>query len=244
MVGVTSLSIPIDAVGFWAERFRAHSVPYEPPFVRGEEEVIAFRTPDGLPLELVGSGEHKPGKPWTDMPVDAEHAISGMRGIRIYANDPGPTEAVLTGVMGLEQVDAPLGNAGETTSPDRTRFRAQDGSLVDIEVRSGGPRGVGGHGTAHHIAFRAEDDAAELQLLDSIQKAGLHASPVMDRNYFHSIYFREPGHVLFEIATDPPGFTVDEPFESLGSSLKLPAQYEPYREQIVAALPPLRIPHR
>lgn len=234
MVGVTSLSIPPDALGFWTERFAKHSVPFETPVKRGDEEVLAFTTPDGLPLELVASADHRPGKPWKDMPIAAEQAISGMRGIRILSTDAKPTEAVVSGVLGFEKV-------GEW---DWSRYRAEDGSLIDVIERPNEARGRSGTGTVHHIAFRAKDDPAQLRLLDKVHEAGLQASPVMDRNYFHSIYFREPGHVLFEIATDPPGFTADESAETLGTALKLPAQYEPYRSQIEAALPKLRIPGR
>jgi glyoxalase family protein len=235
MVGTTSLSIPQNAMGFWAERFGTTHLSFDKPMMRGDEEVLAFETQDGLPMELVASEDHKPGKPWKDMPISEEHAISGMRGVRIFAAEAEATQAVVTGVLGFERGVELDGGA---------RYRAEDGSLIDVLERPKEAWGRGGHGTVHHIAFRAKDDDAQLRLLEKIHQNGLQASPVMDRNYFHSIYFREPGHVLFEIATDPPGFTADESAETLGTALKLPAQYEPYRAQIEATLPKLRIPGR
>jgi len=237
MVGATSLAVPPDSLGFWSERFAKYSVPFGSPLMRGDEEVLAFATPDGLPMELVAADDYKAGKPWADMPIDAENAISGMRGVRIFAADAEPTDKIVTGVLGFDPI-------GEFVEEDASyaRYQAADGSLIDIVERSDFPYGRSGHGTVHHIAFRATDDPAQLRLLDKVHTYGLQASPVMDRNYFHSIYFREPGHVLFEIATDPPGFTVDESPETLGTALKLPAQYEAYRSQIEKTLPRLHVP--
>lgn len=235
MVGVTSLSIPPDSMGFWSDRLQANRVRFEAPETVGDTEVLRFQTPDGLPLELVAAADHRPGKPWKEMPIEEGRAISGMRGITLFEAQAEPTAKVVTDVLGLQ-----LG--GQT---DRSlEFLAPDGSRLQILQDERRSWGSGGHGTVHHIAFRAEDDAAQLGLLEKAVQAGLHASPVMDRNYFHSIYFREPGHVLFEVATDPPGFTVDESAESLGTALKLPPQYEPHRAQIERTLPILRIPGR
>jgi len=239
-VGVTSLSIPQNAVGFWTERFAANKVAHEKPFSRGDEEVIPFKTPDGLPMELVASADHKPGKAWKDMPIAEDHAISGMRSVQLFESDGQKTEAVLTTAMGYEKIDFDP----KIASGKWSRFKATDGTFVDIVERSDTKWGVGGHGTVHHIAFRAKDDDAHARLRQQVENVGLHPTPFIDRNYFHSIYFREPGHVLFEIATDGPGFDYDEPMDVLGTTLKLPAQYEPYRAQIEATLPKLRIPGR
>jgi glyoxalase family protein len=117
------------------------------------------------------------------------------------------------------------------------------GTLVDLRVADSADRGLGGAGTVHHVAWRAADDAAELDVRGRVEALGLHPTPVIDRNYFHSVYFREPGGVLFEIATDPPGFAGDEPVESLGEALKLPPQYEPHRAEIEAVLPTIHLPY-
>src|SRR5579885_2437187 len=235
MVGTTSLSIPRNGMRFWSDRLTSLGVPFEPPKIRGDEEVLALKTPDGLPLELVASADHRVGKAWKEMPIDADYAIGGMRGVRILAAEADVTARVVTDVLGFEKL---------SEQDKYTRYRSSDGSLIDIIGDPKASWGSSGHGTVHHIAFRATDDPAQLRLLEKVHAAGLQASPVMDRKYFHSIYFREPGHVLFEIATDPPGFTVDEDAETLGTSLKLPDRYEPYRAEIEATLPKLRIPGR
>lgn len=240
MVGVTSLSIPENAMGFWVDRFAREAVPFEMPVQRGEVEALSFTAPDGLPLELIAGPGHITGEPWREMPVSPENAISGMHGVRIFADSAPVTGEVLLNLFGYEE-------AGGLEDARGVRYRVPSGdraAVVDVIERPGERRGIGGHGTVHHIAFRVADDAAHQEMLRSVQAAGLHVSPVMDRNYFHSIYFREPGGVLFEVATDVPGFAVDEPVESLGESLKLPEQYEPHRARIEAALPRLRMPVR
>lgn len=237
MVGVTSLAVPPESLSFWIDRLAAHAVAFEMPVKRGDSEVIGLTAPDGLPLELVAGPDYVAGEAWRDMIVPAEHAIGAMHGVRIFAEDAALTGKVLTGLLGYEEAGGLEDSAGA-----RYRVQGDRAAVLDVLERPGAGWGVGGHGTVHHIAFRASDDAAQLQFQEKIQAEGLHVSPVMDRNYFHSIYFREPGHVLFEIATDGPGFAVDETPEGLGTSLKLPEQYEPHRATIEAALPKLRVP--
>ena len=181
MVGVTSLSIPPDAMGFWTERLTGNRVRFEKPVRTNDAEVLRFRTPDGLPLELVASSDHKPGKPWQDMPIGEEHAISGMRGVTLFEAEAGPTAKVVSEVLKLSE---------QSDIEDRQVFLAPDGSRVEILEQPQAEWGRGGHGTVHHIAFRARDDEAQAILLDRAVDAGLHSSPVMDRNYFRSIYFR------------------------------------------------------
>lgn len=237
MVGVTSLAIPPGSVGYWLERLQKHGLPAEVK-KRGDYEVLSLQAPDGLLLELVAWPDFEVGVPWRDMPVPPEHAIAAMHGIRIFADTTADTGKVLTEILGLEE-------AGGLEDAPGVRYRvpgARKAGVVEVLERPGASWGRGGHGTVHHIAFRTTDDSSQLAFQSTVQQAGLHVSPVMDRNYFHSIYFREPGHVLFEIATDGPGFAVDEVPEALGTSLKLPEQYEPHRAVIEAALPKLRIP--
>jgi glyoxalase family protein len=187
-------------------------------------------------LEIVGMTDPL-GQAWKAGPIPVEHAIRGFHGITISEEGYESTAKVLTDLMGFK-ADQNEGN--------RFRYRASAGdgfaSIVDLLCVPDARRGDMGAGIVHHVAFRTPDDPQQAAWRTKIVQAGLNVSPVMDRNYFHSIYYREPGGVLFEIATDNPGFTVDEPAETLGSGLKLPAQYEQYRSEIADALPKVRLP--
>jgi len=175
--------------------------------------------------------------------VPAEHTIRGFYGVSIAEEGYASTAKVLTELMGF----ALVGSEG-----NRFRYRAGAGngvgagdgfaSTVDLLCTPDARRGGMGAGVVHHVAFRTPDDPQQIEWRRRIVGAGLNVSPVMDRNYFHSIYYREPGGVLFEIATDTPGMTADEPVETLGSRLMLPRQYEPHRAAIERALPPVRLP--
>jgi glyoxalase family protein len=196
--------------------------------------VLPFTDPDGMALALVGvaGAEAEPG--WSNGEVPAEHAIRGFHGVTLLLNDAAKTAAVLTDVFGFREA----GREGSVI-----RFKAEgdaQGSVVDIYGAKGFLRGHQGAGSVHHIAFRAADDAAQGAMAQRlVEKHGLRPTEQRDRNYFRSIYFREPGGVLFEIATDIPGFAVDEPVAELGRSLKLPAFLEQHREQIEGVLPSL-----
>ena len=240
-VAVTSFAIAPGAVDFWLERLRRHNVPYDDPTTRGSgadaERVIAFRDHDGLMLELVvhPAAESRPG--WDRAPgIPPEHAIRGFHGVTVWVEDGEATERVLTETLGFR----PLREYGDTR-----RFAAGDGgpgTIVDVRVVAGQGYGLGGAGTVHHVAFAVEDDATQQAVRERVIRDGLHPTPVIDRKYFRSVYFREPGGVLYELATIPPGFTVDEPVDRLGAGLMLPAQYEPYRAEIEAILPPIHLP--
>ena len=233
---VTSLSIPANSMSFWIDRLAAHAVDFDRPSKRHHIESLAFRAPDGLLLELVAAHDHIPAVTWEDAPVSPTHAISGVRSVLLRERDPWVTTSVLTERLGFRQVDDKDG---------RLKFEIGSGGpskIVEVAHDVDGPSARSGHGTIHHIAFRTTDDDVQLSLREELVGAGLHVSPVMDRDYFKSIYFREPGGVLFEIATDPPGFTVDEPLEVLGTSLQLPEKFELYRTKIERALPVLRLP--
>ena len=240
-VAVTSFAISPGAVDFWVERLRRHNVPCDDPATRGSgpdaERVIAFRDHDGLMLELVAHPAAESRPAWERAPgIPPEHAIRGFHGVTLWVEDGEATEQVLTETLGFR----PLREYGETR-----RFAAGDGgpgTIVDVRVVAGEGRGLGGAGTVHHVAFAVEDDATQRAVRERVIRDGLHATPVIDRKYFRSVYFREPGGVLYEIATNPPGFTVDEPVERLGEGLMLPAQYEPYRAEIEAVLPPIHLP--
>jgi glyoxalase family protein len=225
----TLFRIPESAVGFWTGRLVEHGVAHDAPETRFGRKVLPFRDPDGLRLALVGIPEAGAAPGWGGGEVPAEHAIRGIEGVTLLVADAGPTGAVLTGAMGFTEA----GREGALV-----RY-ASPGGLVDLRVVPGFPRGASGAGTVHHVAFRAGDDAEQAAMGERLAGLGLHATEQKDRNYFRSIYAREPGGVLFEIATDTPGFAVDEPAESLGTALKLPAQYEGHRATIEAALPAL-----
>lgn len=229
-----AFTIPPASVGFWLERLAAKGLGPETPVRRFGETVIALRDPDGLLLELVTREEAASLPGFGASGVPAEHAIRGFSGITLWLEDEARTARVLTEVLGY--VPGPAEGA-------RQRFVHPSGGLgavVDLRVWAGVRRGAQGAGTIHHVAFRAASDAAQEDASRSLAAMGIAATPQQDRTYFRSTYFREPGGVLFEIATDGPGFTVDEPVARLGEALMLPARYERHRAAIEAALPPLR----
>jgi glyoxalase family protein len=236
-IGTVSLAIPPASLGFWIERLLAHNIRYEGPARRFDEKVLAFKDPDGLLLELVASPRVINTPPWTEGPVPAEHAVRGLHGATLWeAGDTGSAD-FLTRTMDFQ----PVGEEGNVL-----RFQSADlgsGTVVDLRRAAGFWRGAGGVGTVHHMAFRAHDDQVQLAKRGEIEKQDVDITPVIDRQYFHSVYFREPGGVLFEIATDPPGFTMDESAAELGTHLKLPPVYEASRAEIERVLPPLRLPH-
>ncbi len=240
-VAVTSFAVPPGALGFWLQRLLHHGVAYEGPGKRpsdaGESErVISFKDQDGLLLEIVAHPGAETRSAWGEAPgIPREHAIHGFHRVTLWVERGEPTERVLVDTLGMR----PMGEDGATR-----RFAAGDGGpgmLVDVRTVGGFPEGVGSAGTVHHVAWRVADDAAQLELREQVIGAGLAPTPVIDRQYFHSVYFREPGDVLFELATDPPGFTVDEPVERLGESLMLPPKYEPLRAEIEAILPAIHL---
>lgn len=232
-VAATAFRIPERSLGWWLERLVAKGLAHTGPERRFDEQVVRFHDPDGLMLELVARPDPL-GAPWGGGTVPAAHAIRGFDGVTIWAEDAEPTTPVLTGVLGMSRQSAD----GTTT-----RFAAAGeapGTIVDVRHARGFPRGLQGAGTIHHVAFRTGDDAAEQAMRERVISLGLHPTEVVERFYFRSVYFREPGGVLFELATDQPGFTVDEPAVSLGEGLKLPPWFEQHRDAIAAALPRLR----
>ena len=240
-VAVTSFAILPSAVGFWVERLLRHGVSYQQPVKRGNgphaEQVIPFRDHDGLMLELVATAGAEARPAWGGAPgIAKENAIHGIHGVTMWIDKPEGTERVLVDVLGFR----PVREEGTTH-----RFAVGDGlpgTIVDVRAVGGFGVGSGGAGTVHHVAFATEDDESELALRERVIQARLSPTAVIDRNYFHSVYFREPGHVLFELATVAPGFAVDEPVEQLGERLMLPAQYEPQRAEIESVLPRIHLP--
>ncbi len=235
---VTSFSVPEGSLGFWSERLRRSGTAHDEPRRRGEdEEVLRLLDPDGLELELVAHAGAAPGIPWAGGPVPAEHAIGGLFAVTLVEWNADRTAELLTGTLGFHlesqtgsrcrfAVGAPAATAGLATR-------------LDLVADPTAGRGRISAGTVHHVAFRVAGDREQEAWRCDLAAGGHHVSPVMDRQYFHSIYFREPGGVLFEIATDPPGMTADESAGQLGSGLRLPSWLEPARARIEPALPPL-----
>ena len=229
----TAFSVPAASQAFWVERLRKLNVETSPLETRFADQVLPFADPDGLKLELVFTAEPDSRAPAPSADVSAVHGIRGFHSTTLALASPAATVALLTEIMGYRA-------AG--TSGERTRYTVGaggPGSYVDIFTDGSVPRGLNGAGTVHHIAFRVADDAAHQAAHKLLQAHGAHVSPIIDRAYFKSIYYREPNGVLFEIATDTPGFTIDEPVETLGTVLGLPPHLEPHRAEIEAALPVL-----
>jgi glyoxalase family protein len=227
----TAFRIPRAAIGFWMHRFIDKGVPHAREDRFGES-VVTFRDPDGMRFALVGVAGAESEPSWSGGGIEADNAIRGFHGVTLLVKDAAPTAAIL-GVLGIREV----AREGALT---RYRGDAPLGGHVDLHEAGDFPRGKLGRGSVHHIAFRAADDAAQAAMAQQLV-ANLHIHPTeqKDRNYFRSIYFREPNGILFEIATDQPGFAVDEPASELGRSLKLPPFLEPRRAEIEAKLPPL-----
>jgi len=210
----------------------------EAPSKRFGDSVLSFEDQDGQGLELVGSNEAEGGIGWTQGPVPREHVIRGFHSITLLEEVLERTESVLVDLLGFRQVDE-----------EEYRFRYEAGKgtagmIVDVVSRPKAKRGFVSVGTVHHVAFRASDDEHQKDLSQEILKADLNVTPVINRNYFHSIYFREHGGVLFEVATDQPGFAIDESPEQLGTRLALPPWLENSRTEIEKNLPPVKLPGR
>jgi glyoxalase family protein len=223
-------------LGYWLERLLHHGVRFDQPVRRFDETVVAISDPDGIAIELVAQPETPDGEVWKGSPVPSEHAIRGISSVTLSERSAEVAENVLTNLLGFEKVEEENG---------RTRYLAagSGGSFADVVALPGGAAGQTAVGTVHHVAWRAPDDETQEAWREELEARGLHVTPVLDRNYFRSIYFREPGGVLFEITTDPPGFAVDEDPDHLGEDLKLPPWLEKDRERIEEILPPVHLPH-
>lgn len=234
-VGAVAYAVSPRSLDFWRQRLVQHGVAVAEPTTRFGETVLPFPDPDGMMVELVASEHLAEVSHWTAGPIPAEHAIHGFHSATLWVGNPARSVDLLTQTLGFTLVGAENG---------RTRLRSAaagaPGAFIDLLAQPGLAPGAMGAGTVHHIAFRAPDDAEQLEWQATLGTSGYRVTEVMDRQYFHSIYFREPGGVLYEIATDPPGFTWDEPVEMLGTGLKLPPWLEPQRQAIERALPPIR----
>jgi glyoxalase family protein len=234
-VMTVAFSVPEGSVDFWTGRLRKLGLEYE-RVTRFGSEVVGLHDPDGIEIELVAARSDLEIKPWLDGPVPPEHGIHGFHSVAMVVAGSAATTELLSQTMGFREVGR---------EDMRTRFATGPGgpgSFLDVIESPEGPVGEESIGTVHHVAWRAPSDAAQEQWREVLVAAGRNVTPVIDRWYFRSIYYREPGGVLFEIATDGPGFTVDEKPEELGSSLSLPPWFQVRRDQLDQTLTPFVVP--
>lgn len=227
--------VPAGSLEFWETHLHQNKIPVAPAEKRFGEVVLSFTDPDGMQLELIESTSAAPVQYWQDGPIPHSRALLGFHSVTLWVDRVEPTAELLTHHMGYTA----MGQEGQ-----RYRFAGDPGAsghIIDLVERPGEPRAGFGVGSIHHIAFRVPTDDKQLEYQNAIRQAGFRVTDVMDRNYFHSIYFRERGGVLFEIATDTPGFAIDEPIETLGESLMLPEWYEPNRATIEQSLLPIAL---
>lgn len=230
-VGITSYVIPPGTIGFWQDRLEQYNIEVTKTS-RFNEELLQFEDSEGLRLELVEREEGAPST-WVHEGIPVDKAIKGFGGAVLFSVNPQRTMDALNKILGFTKVDE---------NEEYVRFRSVGdiGNVVDVPVTRMS-LGAGGAGTVHHIAWRAKDFTEHEQWREAVQQYGYQPTPVRDRQYFNAIYFREAGGILFEIATDPPGFAKDEPAESLGQKLMLPEWFEPYRAQIEGNLQPIQV---
>lgn len=229
--GVTSYAVPTGALPFWEKRLQKFNVDFNKT-ERFRESYVTFADPHGLQLELVEREEGEKNN-WSFGEITPETAIKGFGGATLLSSQTAETAKLLEEVMGLEKV-------GEENGLLRFKSYGDIGNMIDLRTTPSG-RGQMGVGTVHHIAWRAKDDEDHLDWQEYVGNHGYGVTAVRDRNYFNAIYFREHGEILFEIATDPPGFAHDESYETMGQDLKLPAQYEQHREKLNQALIPIEV---
>lgn len=233
---ITSFSVPEASLGWWQSHLRHRGIDVVETTTRFAEDALSFHDPDGLVIELVAHAGAADGAPWAGGLVPPEHQIRGLYGVTLCESGYEATAELLVDRLGFRLVDE---------AEDRFRFdtgTGGPGARVDVVCQPEAPRGLVAAGTVHHVAWRAPDRDTQSDWRGELVGSGLDVTPIIDRQYFESIYFREPGGVLLEIATDPPGFTKDEPLLELGRTLKLPPWLEPRREDIQRALPDLKVP--
>jgi glyoxalase family protein len=240
-VGLTvevGLAVPVGSLEYWADRLPSHGVQVGKPVERFGERVLVFADPHGVAVALVEISDRRDFTPWSVGPVPERHQIRGLHGVRLLERNAAPTVELLTETLGFEEV-------GDEDGWRRFALPgSHSGRVLDIKDLPGEGRGSWGTGSVHHVAWRVPDDTTQLEVQRRLFEANRHPTPVIDRFWFKSVYFREPGGALFEVATDGPGFTVDEPLGELGGSLVLPPWLEPQRKQIQASLPPLKNPEQ
>ena len=254
-VTATSFLIPENSISHWIDRFKSRQIEYNGPYKRfNDEQVITFHDPDGLELELVAhtSAEDRNVNVWKEGPIPIDDAIRGFYSVTLSEEGYERTASVLTDELGFIptlQDGSRFRYEISSTASSSTNLDTEQGGVggakvVDVLCLPYAQQAIIGIGSVHHVAFRTPTDEQQLVLRRNIVKARLNATPVIDRFYFHSVYFREPGGVLFEIATNPPGFAVDEKLDALGTRLVLPPWLESMRSDLERILPPVIYPKR
>ena len=231
MVTEIGYAVPEGSLPFWEERFKQFNVKHGNIAECFGEQFLPFEDPDGLKINLIVPASADNRKPWETKEVTSNNATRGFHNITLTLKNSKPTAKILTDILGYNL---------QKQEGNRYRFitdAIDHASIVDILELPDAPPGINAAGTNHHVAFRVKDENILMQYREKVLSKGLGITPKIDRDYFFSLYFREPGGVLFELATDNPGFDKDEPVSELGKNLKLPTQYEGAREQIEKRLP-------
>lgn len=238
-VSATAFTIPTGSADYWLERLKLYHVAAELAPKRLGEGVVRFADPDGMLIELIEATPSDAVVPWDEGAVPPEHLIRGLHGVSARLRSAEKTAQLLTEVFGYRRAQE-TGNRVRFVSPAERGI----GKYIDLISAPDVPPGRLAAGSVHHIAFRVSNDEEQLAWREKLVDLGYQVSPIMDRTYFHSIYFREPGGVLFELATDPPGFSQDEAVNELGGKLRLPVWMEQARPQIENILPKITVPKK
>lgn len=233
-ITVVGFSVPSNSLNYWVNRLAESAINFDGPSKKFGYDYISLLDPDGMKIEIVADPTADKIIGWNNGEIPAEHSIRKFFSTTFYLNISLKSEELLTKIMGATFI-------GKEGNIKRYSFGEKSSeSFVDIYEDGNVQRGLSGAGTVHHIAWRTANDEEQNNWRNKVIEFGLHPTEMVDRNYFHSIYFREPGGILFEIATDEPGFMVDESFDSLGTELKLPMWHEPKRQLIEQILIPLK----
>ncbi len=235
-LSVTSFAVPEKSLGYWKDRLTKHETSVQEAGSEFDEKLLFFTDPDGLQLELIAMSHANPDNVWNRGPVPVDFAIRGFHHVSLSENGYERTASLLTDTLGFKLIQE---------HGARFRYAASSGlpgTIVDLICAPEGRPGRVAVGTVHHVAWRTPTDEQQVKWRETIRDLQYNVTPIIDRTYFHSIYFREPGGVLFEIATDPPGFAVDEPADKIGASLVLPHWLESERSELERILPPIRLP--
>jgi glyoxalase family protein len=229
------MAIPKGSVPFWVERLKSEGVSFEGPEDRFGEATLCFHDPDGLELALTETSDLREFAPWQQGPVSEQNQVRGFHTMRLWEHDLAKSADFLRDALGFELVGEDAGWHRFSTEGGGS------GKWIDVRELPSEHRGAWGTGAVHHVAFRVDDEEELLEIRQQAVEAGSQPTPVIDRFWFKSVYFKEPGGVLFELSTDGPGFAVDEELAQLGEQLILPPWLEPHRQEIESALPPLRV---
>jgi catechol 2,3-dioxygenase-like lactoylglutathione lyase family enzyme len=235
-VAAISFAVPDGSIAYWIARLKEHKITHASPLARFGEQVLSFSDPDGLGIELISTPNLPTERAYAAGPVPLAHALHGFHSATLTEAGYQRTAKLLTETMGFRLAQQ---------EGNRFRYAAESGeagAMADVLCAPEERPGRVAVGTVHHIAWRTADDQQQSAWQQELGRLNYDVTPIIDRKYFHSIYYREPGGILFEIATDPPGFAIDESPEGLGSKLQLPPWLESAREELLAVLPPLQLP--